>query len=509
MASEYPTTPADYLSIGWKVFPVVKGEKTPKVKEWQNYSGAVAANLDNLGVVTGEASGIVVLDIDPRHGGWESLSELEKTHGSLPETLRSITANGGAHFFFAHPKSRPVRNGTAIYDKPGVDIRGDGGYVVVPPSLLSDNKQYVWDVGSPMELASLPDWLAAHGENRLRSTAVQEDEAFPEGTRNDSLARVAGSLRHFGTPRDVLVKTLLDINQSKCRPPLPEQEVIAIADSVSRYKQEYAPKAAPKPTALSIPSTEFVNMDVKPAVWLVQGIWPEGAVGFIAGMGKSFKSFLSLELGYSLASGVDFIGKFKVPEPRRVLLVQQESSLGAYQVRVANVARRMGPSENLFIVSNKHLSLESPTDVERLENEIARVRPALLILDPLASFLHGDENSAQHMGEVVSTIRRLRDDYGCAICIVHHNRKDGTAMRGSTALYNASEVTVKMQRTADRESLTSEVNVELKEFEGPPPFAVVMDSETCELRIKAGGPELPMDLVQALWSEERGYHDER
>lgn len=500
---DFPLTADAYIGEGWRIFPVVPGGKTPAVDGWQTFNPmGYHFNGHNLGLPTGAENGIVVVDVDPKNGGWESLAELEKQYGKLPDTLRSNTANGGAHFFFRHPGGF-VGNGAGIYDKPGVDVRGDGGYVVVPPSILDSDKKYAWDIGAPTEIAPLPEWIAKHKENRPRRAAGVPDAPFPEGTRNDALARIAGSLRHFGTPQDVLTRTLLDINDAKCRPPLPEAEVIRIAENIAKYKQGYAPKVSAPATSLSVPASQFVSMDVKPTTWLVQSIWPEGTMGFIAGMGKSFKSFLSLELGYSVASGADFLEKFKVPEQRRVLLVQQESGFGAYQVRVSNVAKRFGPTDNLYIVSNKHLSLVREEDIEKLENEIARVRPAMLILDPLASFLLGqDENSAQHMGEVVGTLRRLRDDYGCAICIVHHNRKDGSAMRGSTALYNASEVTIRMQRTADREALTSEVNIELKEFEGPMPFTVVLDSETGKLTMRNEPKGLPLEEFEAFWNEQ-------
>lgn len=502
---DFPRTTDAYIAEGWRVFPVITGGKTPAVDGWQTFNPiGYEFNGHNVGLPTGEGNGIVVLDVDAMHGGYESLAELEEQHGVLPETLRSITANGGAHYFFRHPGKGPLGNGVAIYGMPGVDVRGDGGYVVVPPSKLDANRVYAWDEGSTKDVAPLPTWIAEHKQKRVAPSETQDDEHYPEGTRNDSLSRVAGSLRHFGTPQDVLERTLLELNEAKCNPPLSVDEVTAIARSVGRYKQGHLPKPQPKPQSLSVSAATFVSMEVKAAKWLATEIWPEEAVGFVAGMGKSFKSFLALELGYSLATGADFLRKFPVPEARKVLLIQQESSLGAYQVRVANVARRLGPTDNLSIVSNKHLSLESDTDIERIENEIARVRPALLILDPLASFLHGDENSAQNMGEVVSTLRRLRDDYGCAICIVHHNRKDGAAMRGSTALYNASEVTIKMQRTADREALTSDVSVELKEYEGPYPFTVRMDSETCELAIRDSASDtVPVDVAQAYWLEDR------
>jgi hypothetical protein len=86
----------------------------------------------NVAIVTGAFSGLLVLDVDPRHGGEESLEELEAKHGRIPDTMETITGGGGRHILFAHPGG-VVGNKVGLV--PGLDVRGDGGYIVAPPSL--------------------------------------------------------------------------------------------------------------------------------------------------------------------------------------------------------------------------------------------------------------------------------------------------------------------------------------------------------------------------------------
>jgi len=112
----------------------------------------------NVGIVTGAVSGLVVLDLDPRHGGGESLAALEAEHGALPRTVESLTGGGGQHFYFRHPgtsvPSRPIA--------PGLDLKGDGGLVVSPPSGHVSGRAYAWESGcAPGEvlLADVPRWL--------------------------------------------------------------------------------------------------------------------------------------------------------------------------------------------------------------------------------------------------------------------------------------------------------------------------------------------------------------
>ena len=115
----------------------------------------------NIGVQTGVNAGIVVIDVDPRHGGDESLAELVREHDELPATVEALTGGGGRHLVFKHPGGT-VRNRSNM--RPGIDVRGDGGYIVAPPSNHASGKQYRWREGhGPHETtpAEMPAWLLA------------------------------------------------------------------------------------------------------------------------------------------------------------------------------------------------------------------------------------------------------------------------------------------------------------------------------------------------------------
>jgi hypothetical protein len=124
----------------------------------------------NVGVVTGTVSGLVVLDVDPRHGGDESLAALEGIHGLLPHTVESLTGGGGRHLYFRHP-------GTVVPSRsiaPGLDIKGDGGLIVSPPSQHVSGRVYRWEPGcAPGEvpLADLPRWLELGVQNPSLSSS--------------------------------------------------------------------------------------------------------------------------------------------------------------------------------------------------------------------------------------------------------------------------------------------------------------------------------------------------
>lgn len=123
-------------------------------------------------MVTGRISGVVVLDVDPRHGGEATLAALEAAHGPVPDTVQSHTGGGGRHLWLAHPvgtvPSRPLA--------PGVDLKGEGGLVISPPSTHVSGDRYAWAPGAaPWErpLAPTPSWVLelarATGEPPTRS----------------------------------------------------------------------------------------------------------------------------------------------------------------------------------------------------------------------------------------------------------------------------------------------------------------------------------------------------
>lgn len=136
----------DYVGLGWGIIPLHPNSKLPVISNWpQDYIKDVA-QIDkfwgrapcNIGIVTGRASGLVVLDVDVKHGakGLESLARLQREYGAL-NTRRIQTPTGGLHFYFAYPPNTEIIKNKVGF-LPGLDIRADGGYVVAPPSIVKE-----------------------------------------------------------------------------------------------------------------------------------------------------------------------------------------------------------------------------------------------------------------------------------------------------------------------------------------------------------------------------------
>lgn len=183
-----------YVRRGWAVVPL--DGKRPIPQGWQSGRLRTVADVEewwgdtpsrNVGLVTGRAGcGLWVLDVDARSGGFESLAQLEAEHGALPRTLRARTGGGGLHLFWRMPEGVDVPCATGL--RPGIDVKANGGQVVVWPSVHPDtSKMYQWD-GRVEDMAEAPPWLLDLVLVRERQKAAQRKmyEALPVRAVDDS-----------------------------------------------------------------------------------------------------------------------------------------------------------------------------------------------------------------------------------------------------------------------------------------------------------------------------------
>jgi hypothetical protein len=180
-----------YARRGWRVVPVPAGRKVPTITAWQREGTTDEARITHwwtqapdhgIGIVCGEASGLWVLDVDVAgdKAGDETLAELTDAYGPLPETFEVVTGSGGRHVYFAWTPGCDVRNSASGALGPGIDVRGEGGFVVAPPSLHASGRRYEHEASSPTHLAAPPEWLLAKLERStdevVRPPAVQRSD---------------------------------------------------------------------------------------------------------------------------------------------------------------------------------------------------------------------------------------------------------------------------------------------------------------------------------------------
>lgn len=229
----------EYAGLGYRVFPIAEGGKTPATEH-----GCLDATSDeavinawwrrnpnyNIGVAT---DGLCVIDVDGKNNPW--LREVDR--GALWLGAVARTAHGGLHFWFRQNGSE-LRN-TASKIAPQVDTRANGGYVIVWPSLV-DGQRYEWIEPLAVraeDLPPVPEWLYAALELRRR-LSESVCEKIPSGQRNVVLTRFAGEFRRVGLTAEEIFRSLSGINDSRCEPPLTPREVRKIADSAQRWESD-------------------------------------------------------------------------------------------------------------------------------------------------------------------------------------------------------------------------------------------------------------------------------
>jgi len=260
--------------LGWRVFPLhsvadgvcscgdAKCTGTKPGKHPRTPRGCLDATTDaaqvriwwsqwpdaHIGVATG--AGLVVIDIDPRHGGDDGFDDLRGRLGALPDTVEAITGSGGRHIYLALPEGVTVRNSASTL-APGVDVRGDGGYVVAPPSGHVCGKAYGWELSSrpdEVDVAPIPQaWLDAMTKRpKLRVLPGGSGGDIVEGSRNETLFKRACSMRSAGFEEPAILAAILAENDTRCSPPLDPAEVKSIVSSAARYQPGLSPDYAAK-----------------------------------------------------------------------------------------------------------------------------------------------------------------------------------------------------------------------------------------------------------------------
>jgi len=251
---------ATYTRRRWRVFPVhgVQGGrctcrrptcadpgKHPRLRRWPELATTDLSVVErwwtswptaNVGIATG--AGLLVVDVDPRHGGDVTLADLERQYGPLPDTARQVTGGGGVHYLLRVEGSV----GNRVNLAPGIDLRGDGGFIVVPPSRHESGRRYAWDLAAHPEetpLAPAPRWLLdlIATTSRRPVNTPGEELRLEHGERNDRLFRLACGWRRKGVGH-VALRAMLDaVNRSHCVPPLDDPaELDRIAASAARYQ---------------------------------------------------------------------------------------------------------------------------------------------------------------------------------------------------------------------------------------------------------------------------------
>jgi putative DNA primase/helicase len=228
--------------LGWRVIPIHPRSKIPAISDWPEKASRDRKAVEdwsaeypkcNWGLATGRGSGIFVVDIDVKNNGVKTWLNFEKLHGDV-RTVEATTGSGGRHIFFKYPLAAVIKNSASAVGK-GIDIRGDGGQVVLPPSIHPNGTAYEWTDGhSPFDLpvAEAPEWLLQKIVKSTPATeVVQLGGELKDGTRNDTIYHHALALARQGADKNLTTMTMLSWRTLSGHSDITDAEITATVDS--------------------------------------------------------------------------------------------------------------------------------------------------------------------------------------------------------------------------------------------------------------------------------------
>lgn len=369
-----------------------------------------------IAVPTGKASGLLVVDIDPDGTDWYAEHSAELACGRVHHTRR------GHHLLYRMPDA-DIRNSASKIAE-GVDVRGNGGYIIWWPA------HGLEVVGDMEDLTEPPQWLLDQltvavpkisAEPALRANL----RSIPEKKRNATLTSMAGRMRRAGADQTEIECALREFNR-RCTPPLDDAEVMRIAASVARY----AP--AQNAQAMTITARHIGEIIAKPSRvrWLIRNELERGVIAVLAGKRGTFKSFVALHWAMRIATA---------GEP--VLMVSAEGS-GMDRRTLAWLkthSPRTDASSLPIYAIERRVDFNSFEGIGAVMEEIARldIKPAMIVIDTLSKNSGGlDENDNSEVKEFIGRIDvGLRTPLDATVLIVAHTgHGDQTRARGASAL---------------------------------------------------------------------------
>lgn len=464
---------AEYVDSGWSVLPVRPDEKRPYMTNWLQYTKTRApkamvdswfANLAGagVGVVTGRISNMVVLDVE--HDCPYPIEDLLRRY---PTQMVAKSGGGGYHLFYLYPTNQTrVANRVRIFE--GADLRADGGFIVLPPTMHPSGNRYEWVKRGP--LGAFPvALLELQAQPRVQGDGwiTEALRGVSEGGRNDTCARLAGYFFKKGMNADIVEALLLDWNERN-EPPLPVHEVRTTIKSIERShatgssqftQVQFTDDRASTPTPEQEQSsfsvmrmTDYVKGYGGEGVsWLVDDWLPDKSITFLVSPPESYKTWLLLDLAVSVAAGVPFLGKYQVNSPGPTLIIQQEDSHAGLTDRLAliieqklNALPNLGEGEwavpampdiPVYVHPDRQLRFDNPKVLEEMEKQIAVLKPKVIMIDPLYSTTATTDNYMADLANRMMVLKTWRDKYGCSFLIAHHSKKnldpDSTAREDS------------------------------------------------------------------------------
>jgi hypothetical protein len=439
------SSPGKHPRVNWSTEATDDfGKVTEWWKRWPNA---------NVGVATGMRSGIYVIDVDNKDSvdlgggtligsGDHSLKLKQAEIGKLPDTRSSTTGSGGTHLVFAYPSDQDAIAG-GMGNRGGllfsVDTRGDGGYIVAPPSMHQSGNRYRWN--DPDQPLSLPpktwlDFIATASGGDKSPLTPSTDFVIQAGEgRHEWLFRVGANLRgQHGLDYVPLYGALMAYNSHHCRPPISPQDIEHIVQNCMKYEAGTdGVLGASVPRLLEgddLAELLFDFMQDEPAPFkeLVNSLLHSGEAMIIGGPPNVGKTWVVMDMMLGIAQGGYFANHFSC-SAAPVLFIDEEGSRRGDWERFNMLLGGRGDMSSSGIPLYAKIDAGVRLDTERGHTQLGRLieryKPGAVFLDSLVRVHGGQESDNRAMADFFRLVKRLQVNYECAFIFTHHIRKPG------------------------------------------------------------------------------------
>lgn len=243
----------EYEKLGWSIIPIRPKDKTP-LFQWKKFESHRATTKEilqwfqenpniNIAVITGSISGIIALDIDTKHN--RSSNDFSDMGLSIPQTANAKTGSGGEHLIFKHPGGHVKSTNGQLWGE-GIDIKADGGYIVLAPSIHPNGEKYTWINSPEKNIADAPQWLLDKiKENDRDETSISWQDYLVrdvvDGERNQIATKIIGGLLNILSEERWETDAWSKIqrwNTDHCKPPASERELRSTFDSIAKAEKK-------------------------------------------------------------------------------------------------------------------------------------------------------------------------------------------------------------------------------------------------------------------------------
>jgi hypothetical protein len=460
-----------YAARGWFVFPLAPRSKVPitpngfhdatrseeRIREWwTSYPDA------NIGIDCAR-SGLAVVDVDQKSGGPGNYDGTRRRLG-LGLTLRALTGGGGWHDYYEG--AIPTR-----LLAQGIDLRGEGSYVVAPPSVHESGKAYAWT--NERVVARAPDGLREAVEERRNGPAPEVPEQILEGGRHAALFSFAGTMRRRGATEEEILAALAVMNK-RCVPQLERHELEHLAHGAMRYPAEpsaipepaYVEPASPEKDDKPAPARKLVWLHLADALdmvdaepdWLWEGYAARGWISILTGLPKCGKTTLLCSLLHKFKQGEPFLGQKVAPTG---VFILTEQSAEVFKETLSNFALEFDSSNVGCAFYRSQIDQQTwDAQVDDATAICLEEGWGLLVIDTWARWA-----SLESDHDAVEILRKMRPLYraaeaGLAVLIVHHAPKSAAgdsaaqAVSGRNELAGAVDIILNLKTDGDARVLT-------------------------------------------------------